>query len=73
MGIFLYMLLSVCLFYLGKLYKDLRVQFNAKQSSTSKFSLIRNIYYCLIRNVNLIEESVFLEEKYFDARRTPAI
>ena len=26
-----------------KLYKHFRVQFNAKQSSTSKFSLIRNI------------------------------
>ena len=37
--------LLVCLFYLGKLYKDLRVQFNAKQSSTTKFSLIRNIYF----------------------------
>ena len=36
--------LSVCLFYLGKSYKYYRVQFNAKQSSTSKFSLIRNIY-----------------------------
>ena len=31
-------------FYLGKLYKDLRVQFNAKQPSTTKFSLFRNIY-----------------------------
>ena len=35
--------LSVCLFYLGKSFMDLRVQFNAIQSSTSKFSLIRNI------------------------------
>ena len=28
--------LSVCLFYLGKLNKDLSVQFSAKQSSTTK-------------------------------------
>ena len=36
--------LSVCLFYLGKIWLDLRVQFNAIQSSTSKLSLIRNIH-----------------------------
>ena len=38
----------MCLFYLGKLYKDLRVQFNAKQSSTTNFSLIRNIYNIIL-------------------------
>ena len=31
--------------------KDLRVQFNAKQSSTTKFSLIRNIHLASIERV----------------------
>ena len=35
----------------GKIRLDLRVQFNAKQSSTSKLSLIRHIHYSLLVRV----------------------
>ena len=38
----------------GKSRMDLRVQFNAIQSSTSKFSLIRNIYLDLVSEKTLL-------------------
>ena len=51
----------MCLFYSGTSYKHFRVQFNAKQSSKTKLSLIRNIYVvrrllgfrCLAQSVDL--------------------
>ena len=55
--------------------KDLRVQFNAKQSSTTKFSLIRNIYLHLFSRYSLSFEffdifanskSIPFAEKIFD-------
>ena len=52
----------MCLFHLRKLYKDLRVQFNAKQSSKSKFSLIRNIYHAKLDQTRPKKKFLFIAE-----------
>ena len=60
--------LSVCLFYLGKLWMELRVQFNAIQSSTSKFSPFCNIHARLLTAMWMrLTHNIFLRGPYKSA------